>query len=99
MVPQSVGWWPVTGTMQQAPGAVGGLQPPHPLTSCPPQLFDPLQLPETSPLWDLDTVLLSPHASWRTQHHSLWLQGFVTNAERFRSGQPLSNVCDKTTGY
>ncbi len=57
-------------------------------------------LPETSPLWQLDNVLLSPHTADRT---ATWLdesmEMFVENAKLFSLGQPLKNIVDKTRGY
>ncbi|GFR44249.1 hypothetical protein Agub_g5451, partial [Astrephomene gubernaculifera] len=57
-------------------------------------------LPPTSPLWHLDNVLLSPHCADRTkefQYESLSF--FLDNMRRFLAGQPLTNVCDKRSGY
>jgi len=57
-------------------------------------------LPETSPLWELDNVLLSPHTADRT---STWLDDsmkfFVSNALRFAKGEPLNNIVGKKRGY
>ncbi|HJS57384.1 MAG TPA: D-2-hydroxyacid dehydrogenase [Vicinamibacteria bacterium] len=58
-------------------------------------------LPEKSPLWSLDNVLLSPHTADRT---TTWLDEamavFLENLRRFRAGEPLLNVIeDKRRGY
>ena len=58
-------------------------------------------LPETSPLWSLENVLLSPHTADRT---ATWLDEamavFLENLRRFRAGEPLLNVIDdKRRGY
>ncbi len=58
-------------------------------------------LPEGSPLWRLDNVLLSPHTADRT---TTWLDEamavFLENLRRFRAGEPLLNVIeDKKRGY
>ncbi|KAK9842741.1 hypothetical protein WJX74_001639 [Apatococcus lobatus] len=57
-------------------------------------------LPEESPLWDLDNVLLSPHTADRTttfQFEAIeqWLQ----QVQKFVNKQYLANVVDKTQGY
>ena len=57
-------------------------------------------LPPESPLYRLDNVLLSPHCA---DHTTDWFDDamlfFVRQFERFRAGQPLENVVDKTRGY
>jgi phosphoglycerate dehydrogenase-like enzyme len=57
-------------------------------------------LPAEHPLWDLDGIIVSPHMSgdilgWRDELEAL----FVDNLARFRSGEPLLNVVDKTLGF
>ena len=57
-------------------------------------------LPETSPLWDLPNVIVSPHmsgdfAGWREALVEL----FVDNLRRYLGGEPLRNVVDKERGY
>lgn len=57
-------------------------------------------LPETSPLWGLPTVLVTPHVSavsrgyWRRETDLV-----VANLERFLAGEPLENVVDRDAGY
>ena len=63
-------------------------------------VFDTEPLPVDSPLWALDSVLISQHMSgdavgWRNRLAQL----FVDNAERYRSGEQLHNVVDKKRGY
>ena len=53
-----------------------------------------------SPLWDLPGVIVSPHMSgdtigWR---HAL-ADVFTANLARYRAGEPLHNVVDKSLGY
>ncbi|GIL82646.1 hypothetical protein Vretifemale_11565, partial [Volvox reticuliferus] len=63
-------------------------------------VFETEPLPADSPLWKLDTVLLSPHCADRTKEFQFESLGFfVENMGRFVAGQPLSNVCDKRSGY
>jgi phosphoglycerate dehydrogenase-like enzyme len=57
-------------------------------------------LPGDSPLWQHPGVLVSPHMSgdligWR---ESL-VEVFVDNLARYRAGEPLRNVVDKSLGY
>lgn len=57
-------------------------------------------LAESSPLWELPNVLVSPHMSgdtigWRDALADL----FVDNLSRYRAGEPLRNVVDKRLGY
>jgi phosphoglycerate dehydrogenase-like enzyme len=63
-------------------------------------VFDNEPLPDGHPLYGLDNLLLSPHCADNTPG---WLEGamraFVRNLERYRRGEPLENVVDKTLGY
>jgi phosphoglycerate dehydrogenase-like enzyme len=57
-------------------------------------------LPESSPLWEMPNVIVSPHMSgdvtgWREELVEL----FVRNLRRYREGAPLLNVVDKHRGY
>lgn len=57
-------------------------------------------LPADSPLWDLPGVVVSPHMSgdfvgWRDALADV----FLDNLARYRAGEPLRNVVDKTLGY
>ncbi|GGM49326.1 2-hydroxyacid dehydrogenase [Longimycelium tulufanense] len=57
-------------------------------------------LPDSSPLWRLPNVLVSPHMSgdvvgWREELVEL----FTDNLRRYRQGSPLRNVVDKRLGY
>lgn len=57
-------------------------------------------LPPESLLWSLPNVLITPHCSGnspRTKERSLAL--FLDNFTRYRHGQPLRNVVDRTAGY
>ncbi|WP_100444486.1 D-2-hydroxyacid dehydrogenase [Glycomyces xiaoerkulensis] len=63
-------------------------------------VFDTEPLPEGSPLWGMENVLVSPHMSgdavgWR----SILVERFAENFERWRAGRPLHNVVDKNLGY
>ncbi|MBC3190198.1 D-2-hydroxyacid dehydrogenase [Pseudonocardia sp. C8] len=63
-------------------------------------VFEVEPLPEDSPLWAMENVLLSPHMSgdvvgWRDMLVDL----FADNLERYRAGRELRNVVDKERGY
>lgn len=63
-------------------------------------VFDTEPLPVDSPLWTLPGVIVSPHmsgdfAGWRDALVGL----FADNMARYRAGEPLRNVVDKTKGY
>jgi phosphoglycerate dehydrogenase-like enzyme len=63
-------------------------------------VFNTEPLPSDHAFWGMDNVLLSPHSA---DHIEGWMDDamrfFVSNLERFRSGQPLENVVDKRAGY
>jgi phosphoglycerate dehydrogenase-like enzyme len=57
-------------------------------------------LPADSPLWSLPGMIVSPHMSgdligWRQE----LVEVFRDNLARYRAGEPLRNVVDKTLGY
>ncbi|OLT03756.1 hydroxyacid dehydrogenase [Pseudonocardia sp. CNS-004] len=57
-------------------------------------------LPADSPLWTHPGVIVSPHMSgdligWRQE----LIEVFRDNLARYRAGEPLHNVVDKTLGY
>ncbi len=57
-------------------------------------------LPATSPLWDLDNMIISPHCSgFATDYLEQALAYFIRNMERFKKGEPMENVIDKNLGY
>ena len=63
-------------------------------------VFETEPLPAGHPLWRLSNVLLSPHSA---DHVPGWvdeaMRVFLRQLERFRRGEPLRNVVDKTVGY
>jgi phosphoglycerate dehydrogenase-like enzyme len=57
-------------------------------------------LPPSSPYWELDNVILTPHVSGYTpEYFKKILAQFSNNLERFVAGQRLRNVVDKRLGY
>jgi phosphoglycerate dehydrogenase-like enzyme len=65
-------------------------------------VFEEEPLPASSPLWDMENVLISPHCTDRTENpdwQELSVQLFIKNFERYSKGEPLVNVVDKKAGY
>jgi phosphoglycerate dehydrogenase-like enzyme len=61
---------------------------------------DPEPLPEDSPLWDMDNVIITAHYSGLTPYYNeRALEIFLDNLGRYRAGQELRNVVDKGLGY
>lgn len=63
-------------------------------------VFEKEPLASSSPFWELDNVLITPHTAAVTE--KLWerhYQLIVENLKRFLSGQPLLNLVDKKRGY
>lgn len=57
-------------------------------------------LPEDSPLWGLDNVIVSPHMSGDVvESVEKLVDQFVDNLRRFVNGEPLNNVVDMKRGY
>lgn len=63
-------------------------------------VFEKEPLPATSPLWDLESALISPHVSGFSPHYDERAAAlFAENLRRYLAGEPLLNQVDKTTGY
>ncbi|MBV8073364.1 MAG: D-2-hydroxyacid dehydrogenase [Acidobacteriaceae bacterium] len=65
-------------------------------------VFEVEPLPQSSPLWDMENVLISPHCTDRTDDPDwldLAMQPFLKNFQHFAKGEPLINVVDKKAGY
>ncbi|MCF7803718.1 MAG: D-2-hydroxyacid dehydrogenase [Candidatus Marinimicrobia bacterium] len=57
-------------------------------------------LPENSPLFGMDNVLLSPHISGNFPEYVEWAsRDFGKNLNRFLSGKRLKNIVNKERGY
>jgi phosphoglycerate dehydrogenase-like enzyme len=65
-------------------------------------VFEHEPLPESSALWRMDNVLISPHCTDHTENPD-WLdlsvQVFIDNFHRYQNGKPLENLVDKQAGY
>jgi phosphoglycerate dehydrogenase-like enzyme len=63
-------------------------------------VFNTEPLPETSPYWDMQNVLISPHNADQTvdfRHRSV--RFFTENCKRFIEGQELESVINLREGY
>jgi phosphoglycerate dehydrogenase-like enzyme len=57
-------------------------------------------LPATSPLWDMENVILTAHYSGNTPaYNERAMAIFLDNLRRFVAGEPLHNLVDKHAGY
>ena len=57
-------------------------------------------LPDDSPLWDLDNVIISPHVSAESSKLLVGRQIiFKENLRRFMANEEFIYVCDKTAGF
>lgn len=87
------------GQLVQEPALIAALESGR-LAGAALDTFDVEPLPAESPLWRLPGVTITPHAtahSPRMRERQIAL--FVENLRRFRNGEPLLNVVDKTAGY
>ncbi len=63
-------------------------------------VFEHEPLDESSPLWDLPNVLITPHTSgFREDYWQAAADLFAENLARYERGEPLLNVVDKLAGY
>jgi phosphoglycerate dehydrogenase-like enzyme len=63
-------------------------------------VFETEPLPEDSPLWDFDNVILTSHYSGATPvYHERAMKIFLDNLKRYQCGEPLRNTVDKDLGY
>ena len=57
-------------------------------------------LPETSPLWELPNVILSPHVAGTSAHYlARGAELFAENLRRYVANEPLLNRFDPKLGY
>lgn len=65
-------------------------------------VFEHEPLRDTSPLWAMDNVLISPHCTDHTKDPDfmdLSMQLFLDNFRRFQKNESLENLVDKHAGY
>jgi D-2-hydroxyacid dehydrogenase (NADP+) len=61
---------------------------------------EPEPLPPSSPLWDMENVVITPHHSGLSQRYmDRATSQLCHNLEAFRAGEPLPNAVDKSLGY
>ena len=70
------------------------------LTGAALDVFETEPLPDASPLWEMDNVLVSPHtAALSTRENERIVDLLVENLRRFQQGRPLLNVVDVEQFY
>ena len=80
------------GAVVDEPALIEALRSGH-LGGAALDVFDQEPLPETSPLWDMENVLINPHsASTSDRENERLTELFCDNLQRFVNGQPLRNV-------
>ncbi len=63
-------------------------------------VFQKEPLPSTSPLWNLDNVIITPHISGFTQsYHEKAAKVFKENLKRYLENRPLLNQLNRKKGY
>jgi phosphoglycerate dehydrogenase-like enzyme len=63
-------------------------------------VFEEEPLPDSSPLWDMPNVVITPHsASFCPENAEDLRRIFCENLRRYVGGEPLLNVVDKRLGY
>ena len=63
-------------------------------------VFEKEPLPDDSPLWGMQNVILTPHVSGMTaQYDERAVDLFVANLRRYLAGETLFNVVDRDAGY
>jgi phosphoglycerate dehydrogenase-like enzyme len=63
-------------------------------------VFEEEPLPTTSPLWNLDNVILSPHIAGNSAYyHDKCADVFIENLTRYLENRPLLNKVQRDLGY
>jgi phosphoglycerate dehydrogenase-like enzyme len=63
-------------------------------------VFETEPLPDDSPLWDMENVIVTCHYAGSTpRYHERAMAIFLDNLRRYRDGEPMRNVVDKRIGY
>ena len=63
-------------------------------------VFEEEPLPENSPLWDMENVVITPHHAGVSPHHMKRRFGiFIENLKRYQNGEALLNTVDMDLGY
>lgn len=63
-------------------------------------VFETEPLPDESPLWQMNNVILTPHVSGFTPHYDERVVDlFCANLRRYLAGEPLFNLVNRAKGY
>ena len=63
-------------------------------------VFETEPLPDSSPLWEMDNVILTPHVSGFTPYYDdRAVDLFITNLHRYLDGDPLLNLINREQRY
>lgn len=63
-------------------------------------VFEKEPLPEKSPLWEMDNVLISPHNSWASEMDRSRVYDITyKNLKNYIEGKPLINIIELAKGY
>ena len=63
-------------------------------------VFEVEPLPEDSPLWEMDNVIISPHNSWASEMYAKRRYEIAyENMKRYIKGEKLVNIVDLEKGY
>ena len=63
-------------------------------------VFEQEPLPETSPLWNLENVIITPHYSgWNPNYTTRVIDIFIENLKAHLKKEPLPNLVNKELGY
>lgn len=63
-------------------------------------VYEEEPLPDSSPLWKLENVIMTPHVSGFTPHYDERATDiFAENLRRYLSGEPLLNLVNRSEGY
>ena len=63
-------------------------------------VFETEPLPDDSPLWDMENVIVTCHYAGANPHyHERAMAIFLDNLRRYQAGEPMRNVVDKRLGY
>jgi phosphoglycerate dehydrogenase-like enzyme len=63
-------------------------------------VFEEEPLPPTSPLWQLEQVIISPHVAGNSVHyHEKVADLFIENLRRYLEKRPLANLLKREVGY
>lgn len=88
------------GALVDEPALIAALQSRH-LRGAVLDVFAKEPLPAASPLWQIPSVVLTPHVSG-VSPRKYWdrlTTLFLDNWARYRAGEPMRNVVDRVSGY